>query len=109
MKATVMAMALAAVAVLPSVPGSAADGMPKFDVRPSCRGASAQTGAGMDACLADEERARQQLAAEWAQFPAGDRAECVRESGNIPGLASYVELLTCLQIAREARSLPKEK
>ncbi len=107
MKATVIAIVLAAV-ILPTEPIHAADQMPTFDVRPSCRGASAQMDAAMDACLADEERARVQLAAEWAQFPAADKAGCMREAGNIPGLSSYVELLTCLQIAREVRSLPKD-
>ena len=109
MKAMVTAIALAATAFLPSAPGMAADEVPKFDVRPSCRGASAQTDAGMAACMEDEERARQQLATEWAKFPGGDKAACVREASDIPELRSYVELLTCLQIARDARELPKEK
>lgn len=111
MKSIVMALAFAS-AVLPSA-ALAADELPKFDVRPSCRGASAQMDAAMDACLADEEQARAQLAADWAKYPARDKTSCVSEGRNVSGLSSYVELLTCLQIARDARELeakePKQK
>jgi hypothetical protein len=83
-----------------------ADDMPRFDVRPSCRGAASLTPASLDSCLRDEESARTALTASWSQFAAPDRARC-REETETGGSPSYVELLTCLQMARDARKLPR--
>ena len=54
------------------------------------------------------QAARAQLASLWDQFAAPDRATCAQNetSGGTP---SYVELLTCLQMSRDARSLPESK
>jgi hypothetical protein len=83
-----------------------ADDMPKLDVMPSCRAASAVPPANLQSCLKDEENARTLLAGQWAKFAAGDRATCTRQNA-IGGLSSYVMLLTCLETARDARKLPK--
>ena len=47
-----------------------------------------------------------QLAQQWARFSPGDREHCERLAawGEMP---SYVELQTCLQIARETKTLPE--
>jgi hypothetical protein len=45
---------------------------------------------------------------EWVQFATGDKASCTQAVSAIPGPESYVELLTCLEMARDARKLPKE-
>jgi hypothetical protein len=84
-----------------------ADDMPRFDVRPSCHGAASLTPASLEGCLRDEEGARADLAGTWAQFAAADRTRCLAttETGGSP---SYVELLTCLQMARDARKLPRD-
>jgi hypothetical protein len=58
--------------------------------------------------MRDEQRARQQLAATWETFPHTDRTQCTalaRLGGG--GLQSYVELITCLEMAKAARALPK--
>lgn len=56
--------------------------------------------------MAEETDARDKLVQQWMQFPSGDREHCEREAalGQMPG---YVELQTCLQIARETRTLPQ--
>ena len=84
-----------------------ADRVPIFNVEVSCKGASsadrsqgttAQTQS-YDACMSDEESARQELTPVWLTFSGTARDNCEKEASG-DGLASYVELLTCLQLAR---------
>jgi hypothetical protein len=83
-----------------------ADEVPKLDITATCRAESAQAPANTQACLKDEQSAHDQLLQQWATFASSDRVDCSRttESG---GSSSYVELLTCLQLARDARKLPR--
>jgi hypothetical protein len=86
-----------------------ADELPKFDVGPTCRAeTSGQNSAAAAACMADEQNAREQLSKEWEQFAAEIRGSCTQETTGIADVRSYVELLTCLQIARDATKLPNE-
>jgi hypothetical protein len=85
-----------------------ADDMPRFDVTPSCRGAASLTPASLEGCLRDEEGARAELVGQWKQFTASDRVRC-RATTETGGSPSYVELLTCLQMARDARNLPRDE
>jgi hypothetical protein len=55
--------------------------------------------------MKDEQAARVTLAPQWEKFAASDRATCTQNE-TTGGSPSYVELLTCLQIARDARALP---
>jgi hypothetical protein len=83
--------------------------VPRLDVGRTCRAESAgQDKTAVDTCMADEQRARDQLTKEWEQFAVDIRANCTREATGIIGIQSYVELLTCLEIARDAKKLPKE-
>lgn len=89
-----------------------ADHVPKFDIERGYRLDSAAT-RGVDLaqpikkCVSDEQQARQQLEEQWPQFLARDRASCTADtmSGGTP---SYVELLTCLQMANEVRKSQKQ-
>lgn len=83
-----------------------ADSVPEFDVTPSCRGASRAAIGNRDAesCLQQERNAREELRREWSQFPARDRTTC-QHSTDMGGIPSYVEMLTCLEIARDVRDL----
>jgi hypothetical protein len=45
---------------------------------------------------------------DWEQFAPDIKTTCRQEATDIAGIRSYVELLTCLQIAREAAKLPKQ-
>jgi hypothetical protein len=84
-----------------------ADKVPEFDVMPSCHGASqaAISNRDLESCLQQERDARSDLGRDWAQFPSGDRTTC-EHSTSMGGIPSYVEMLTCLEIARDARNLP---
>jgi hypothetical protein len=86
-----------------------ADGVPKLDIEPSCR-AAANTrvqGRDADACRRDEQEALNRLREQWGQFSANDRSHCVRLTG-AGGGPSYVELLTCLELAKQAAALPPD-
>jgi hypothetical protein len=86
-----------------------ADNVPNLNVDPSCR-AAAKMGNNLDAslrqCLADENGARAQLEKEWTQFSAALRERCVAttRSGGDP---SYVEVLVCLQMGRDAAQMER--
>ncbi len=87
-----------------------ADRSPQFNTEPTCRGAATASSAirsDRDVCKKKEQAARDELDKQWASFAAPDRARCVTgtQAGGIP---SYVELLTCLEMAKEARNLPKD-
>jgi hypothetical protein len=83
-----------------------ADGVPKLDVTPSCRGAVAakvlaQSVDAMQNCLDIEKKAHDQLVKEWLGFTPADRAKCVNAVMNFS--PTYTELLTCLEISRELK------
>jgi hypothetical protein len=103
-----------AAAIAPVASGVAgAAGPPELDVRTSCRAAdrvSVYAGtdkprADLEACLDDERTARDALAKAWASFSPIARTQCVgmNRTGGPP---SYVELLTCLEVMRDAGKSP---
>jgi hypothetical protein len=89
-----------------------ADKVPKFDIARGCRLENAASSGlteeqPLNKCVSDEQRALQQLQTQWSEFAASDRASCTTEttSNDTP---SYVELLTCLEDARDARGQSKK-
>ena len=86
-----------------------ADRVPTLNVETSGKGAtsanaSQQTPADTQsykACIQDEDSARQALTPLWMSFAAADRDRCESEASSA-GLASYVELLSCLQLFHES-------
>ena len=81
-------------------PIAVSDPVPQFNIARECRyegGSSAI----FDRCSRDETTALAQLKAEWPQFGSADQKVCRGET-TIGGFASYVELLTCLEMARFA-------
>jgi|GraSoiStandDraft_54_1057290.scaffolds.fasta_scaffold1493000_1 hypothetical protein len=83
-----------------------ADEVPKLHIAATCRAESANVQSNTQACLRDEQSAHDQLLQQWTTLASSDRADCSQttESG---GSSSYIELLTCLQLARDARRLPR--
>jgi hypothetical protein len=87
--------------------------VPAFDVKKSCRAtedAALSLGRSVEACISSEEAAREKLAERWAEFPGQKRTECVGVT-RIGGLPSYIEVLTCLELAQDLeriRSSPAE-
>jgi hypothetical protein len=86
-------------------PTAVADAVPKFDIARECQ-SEGDTKEMQDQCAADERQARDQLQKEWTQFGASDKAECYRET-NTDGTPSYVEFLTCLEMARDVKKTSK--
>jgi hypothetical protein len=85
-----------------------ADQIPQLNVEPSCRAAAAANvvrGRTMESCKKDEQTAREQIDRQWTQFTQNDKAQCV-QLATMGGEPSYVELLTCLEMARDAKTLP---
>ena len=100
--------ALLSVILLSSQIVLAADPVPKFDTGPICRSAGAASVMGTRdtaACERDEINARTTLEKEWSQFTPSDKARCGR-SVTLGGGPSYVDLLTCLELAKQVKELP---
>jgi hypothetical protein len=97
---------MAAAVTLGLQPIAFADEVPTYDVHATCR-AEAQDVAAPGtaaACLMQEQQAREALVSQWAQFAPDSRTTCTQaQAGFSP---SYVELLTCLQTAKEVKDLP---
>lgn len=89
---------------------AAAQGVPRIDIGPTCRAAAAgSTGMNQDyaSCQKSEEAARDLLVQQWNSFLAADRGSCYRlTTTGTPG--TYTELLTCLEMKRDARKLPND-
>jgi hypothetical protein len=84
-----------------------ADSPPRLDVSPSCEAAARgaiSAGRDKEACLIDERTAEGVLAQNWSKYDAADKTQCI---GNVKtgGPASYVELLSCLEIMRDAKAI----
>jgi hypothetical protein len=80
---------------------------PTLQVGPSCEAAgqgSVVLGRDKKACLADETAAQDTLKQNWSKYGASDKSDCVGmvKTG---GPASYVELLSCVEILRDARNI----
>jgi hypothetical protein len=89
---------------------AAAQQVPRIDVTPSCRAAASGilgVKPNIDSCMATENAARDKIAEQWSKFSAADRASCVALTTTGTS-GTYTELLTCLEIKRDARALPKE-
>jgi len=86
-----------------------ADDIPTYDVRKGCKAdVQAYQGQGnASACVTDEQNARATLVSQWTQFAPENRARCMQMVGDPAGPGSYVELLTCLQMANDVKSLPR--
>jgi len=100
--------ALLALLLLGSQIALAADPVPKFDIGPSCRSAGAAAVMAMRdtaACERDEDNARATLEKEWSEFTPSDQVRCVHLV-TLGGGPSYVELLTCLEMAKQVKETP---
>jgi hypothetical protein len=83
-------------------PVAVSDTVPKFDIVRECRFEGEST-VGFDRCSDHEGAALRQLQQAWAQFSGADKRNCII-AATIGGFASYVELLTCLEMVRGTRS-----
>ena len=101
--ALVLPLVIAAATVV--TPSYASDSVPSFNVEPTCTGGQDSPGLNerYGRCINEEKEARQKLHQSWSSYPAADRTQC---SGTASmGTPSYVELLTCLEMARDAKKM----
>jgi hypothetical protein len=99
----------AALLLVPTGVANTVERVPEFDIGPTCRALQSAEVAGaggrnVEICRKTELRAREQLERQWTQFAAADRRRCI-DLSSMGGLPSYVELITCLEIARDVRAL----
>jgi hypothetical protein len=85
---------------------AAADRVPTFDTRPSCADAASEISVTrtVASCQQSEQQARDALASQWRNFPVADKRSCVAGT-NVGGFPSYVQVLVCLELARDARAM----
>jgi hypothetical protein len=84
---------------------------PKLNVGPSCNAAASYAGLlGRDraACMKDEDDALETLKKSWSQYSSTDKTDCVGmvKTG---GPASYVELLSCLEMMKDVAAIHKSE
>jgi hypothetical protein len=86
---------------------AAADRPPVVNFEQTCREETAgemRTNDKFEVCIADEKRARDQLAAQWSSFDPAARTRCARTSTS-GHAASYLELLVCLELDQADREV----
>ena len=98
-----MHLPIVILASLPLTP--VADNVPKFDIARECRSEGGSQ-AVQEKCAADEAEARDHLQPLWIQSSAADKTVCIRET-SMDSTPSYVELLTCLEMARDVKKSSK--
>jgi hypothetical protein len=90
-----------------------ADNVPTLNIEPVCQGIAQQGGSSFhdpamakekQNCLQSEQQVREELVKQWSSFSGADKNACIREA-TMGGDSSYTELLTCLEMARDARNL----
>jgi hypothetical protein len=99
-------MPFAAFALGSSLITVAAD-VPTLKVEPSCKAAGAaglMMGRTTDSCMNDEKAAREDLVKTWSSFSGDDKTHCL-SMVSTGGGPSYVELLSCLEMSRDAKKI----
>jgi hypothetical protein len=111
MRVILMNAIAAATLLLANWPAQA-DDIPEIDIDPVCRGIAQQAkdpgerggpDLAFSQCIKSEQAMRQKLIAEWSTFRPAEKASCVGSEKSAYG--SYTDLVTCLEMARDARKL----
>jgi hypothetical protein len=104
-KGLIMPPLLVPLALSASLLIAASSSVPNFDPGPGCQ-IGAQTGVELHpnvaACVRQEQRAKNSLRKDWQSFSESDKNSCVANALS-DGPPSYIELLTCLEIAGNRR------
>lgn len=89
------------------------DSVPVLNVEQVCQGIAQQGGVSFHDtdiadekknCLDSEQSVRDELVKQWSSFSPPDKTACTNES-KMGGESSYTELLTCLEMARDVRTM----
>jgi hypothetical protein len=93
-----------------------ADSVPVLNVEQVCQGIAQQGGVSFHDtdiadekknCLDSEQAVRDEIVKQWSSFSPPDKTACTNES-RMGGDSSYTELLTCLEMARDVRTMRSE-
>jgi hypothetical protein len=112
----VLSTAAAAAAVLLIAAPAQSQAIPDLNVDPVCRGIAQQAAnpsekGGPDLafsqCVQSEQAMRQKLVGEWSTFLPAEKSNCI--GAEMAGMASYTDLVSCLEMARDARQLNQGK
>ena len=99
-----------------SVRPAQSQAVPDLNVDPVCRGIAQQAAnptekgdpdLAFSQCVQSEQAMRQKLATEWPTFLPAEKTNCIGEQ--MSGMASYTDLVSCLEMARDARQLNQGK
>jgi hypothetical protein len=108
---------ISAAILLAAVWPAQADDVPNLNVDPVCRGIAQQASTpgekggpdlALAQCVKSEQATRERLVKEWSTFGPADKANCVAEEKMGP-LPSYTDLISCLEMARDARTMNTNK
>ena len=103
-----VAAAVLSIAVRPAL----SQVIPDLNVDPVCRGIAQQAAdpsekGGPDLafskCVQNEQAMRQKLVSEWSTFLPTEKTNCIGDQ--MGGMASYTDLVSCLEMAKDARQL----
>ena len=97
---------LTAAIILGAMSAAAAkdSGPPTVDIQKTCRESSnvlslsGSDNQDFDACMSDEQVARDQLVKDWANYPAAAKGQCIKPKEYLPG---YVEWQACIDMTRD--------
>ena len=86
--------------------------IPNLNVDPVCHGIAQQAANPSETgdpdlafaqCVKSEQSMRQKLTGEWSSFAPTDKTNCI--ASEMGGMVSYTDLVSCLEMARDARKL----
>jgi hypothetical protein len=114
MEARTMLRKIMIVSVAASASVAKDAGPPTIDIEKLCRADidalravfTASEVQAMDACVADEQAARNLLIKNWASYPALAKSQCVQPHEYLPG---YVEWQSCLEMTRDVLDLRQQQ
>lgn len=99
---------LAAAMLMTFVGAGQALDVPTLDVSKTCKPLSSDVAIDQDRCYRSEAEAKDQLAKSWSDYTEADRSMCSARA-TMGGTASYVALITCLEMKRDVARLPPDR
>ena len=109
MIAFVVGITLVALSLGSQIRPALADSPPKLNAGPSCDAAvrgAISLGREKEACMGDEHEAEDVLTRNWSQYTRAHKTQCVGMTSR-GGPQSYVELISCLDIMKDAAAINK--
>ena len=106
-----MSFPVITVIMLASVLATAASAqVPTLNVQPTCQpiGDDSSFKIDKERCLKSELATREELSKQWDKFPVANRKLCT-QTASMGGMPSYVALITCLEMKRDAAKLPVDR